>query len=262
MKKEIYPLIFAVSLSVILVSLGLLPVSVVAALTPTPTVTSVAADASTSTDSSKLSDTVASESAMASSSADIRKMRDKLASMVAQMLNKERQVVAGELKSIEGIDYTIDTLAGSTDQVAIDEVLTKYYRIVGAAKEELQKKDIKIGQYVIVTGLRTDGQVTANEIFVDDPFDSKAGRVTEIDSNNYTFKLETFDKETITINIDRSVTQEALNIKTLALEPSSFIKIKEGDVAHVVFQMKSIKQALTTVTPVRMLVIPSAYFNK
>lgn len=205
---------------------------------------------------------VASESAQSTDSADLRKLRDKLASAVAQMRKKDEQVVAGEVAKVDGIQFELNTLAGSIEKIQIDETLTKYYRIAGAAKEDIERKEITVGKYIIVTGLRTEGMVSANEIYVDDPFESRAGRITEINSVDGTFKLETFDKETLTINVERSTYQEYLNTLTLNVGQGGFSLMKEGDVAHIVYQMRSIKEQVTTIIPTRLLVIPARYFSK
>lgn len=203
----------------------------------------------------------ASESAT-TNPADLRKLRDRLASVVAQLRKKDEQLVVGELKTVDTATLAIDTIAGAVQTVQLDETLTKYYKITGAAKEDITLKDLKTGEYVIVTGMRTEGTFSANEVYVDEPFDSKAGRVTEVNSTDYSFKLETFDKETITVDIDRSVTQEILNTRALSLEGASFARIREGDTVHIVYPVTSIKKQVTRITPTRILIIPLAYFNQ
>lgn len=255
MKKELPIIAFILIVSFCLISIGGTPVSVLAQeTTPSPSL-----DESLTPGAEDL---VASVSATQSIPSDIRILRDRLASVVAELRKKDEQVVAGEIKTLDPKVIEVDTIAGATEQIQIDETLTKYYRIVGAAKEEIEQKDLKVGQYAIITSLSADGALSANEIYIDEPFDSKAGRITEIDSTNYTFKLETFDKETITVDIVKSVKQEVLNVSTLALEDSSFAKLKEGDTVHIVYPVKSIKQQPTIVTPARLLLIPLAYFNK
>jgi hypothetical protein len=62
--------------------------------------------------------------------------------------------------------------------------------------------------------------------------------------------------------INKSAYQEYLNPKTAAVEQGGFTKMKEGDTAHVVYALKSIKSQPTTITPVRLLLIPLTFFNK
>lgn len=253
MKQDTKIIIVSIVLGWILILGGRIPVSAVDLLTQETTIIPPPT-------SEGMSDLSASDSA--SVSADMKKLRDRLASVVAQLRKKDEQAIAGELKSIEGSTIQMDTIVGVQEKITIDEALTKYYRIAGAVKDELKKNDLKVGQYAIVTGLKTDGAFSANEIYLDDPYEIKAGRVTEVNTDNYTFKLETFDKETITVNVDRTVVQESLTPKTLGLSNSSFSQIKEGDTAHIVYQLKSIKQVVTNVTPARILIIPASYFSK
>lgn len=254
MKKEL-PIIFIIlTISFALIAAGGSPVSVLAQPTTSET--------PTETTTPGAEGLVATDSANTDAPSNIRELRDRLASVVAQLRRKDERVIAGEIKSLNTTSLEVDTIAGAISKIQLDETLTKYYRITGAAKEEIELKDVKVGQYAIVTGLNTDGGFSANEIYIDEPFDSKAGRISEINSENFTFKLETFDKETISVNIERSVVQETLNPKTLALESSSFTRLKEGDTVHIVYPVKSIKQQPTIVTPARLLLIPLGYFNK
>lgn len=193
---------------------------------------------------------------------DIRRLRDRLASVVAQLRKKDEQVTVGEVQSITDNVIKIDTIAGSTQQITLDETLTKYFRISGAAKEEIELKDVSVGSYVIVTGMQTEGTFTANEIYLDEHFESKAGRVTEVDADNGTLRVETFDKDTLTVIIGRSVVQEKLNVISLSLSAVSFSEIREGDTVHIMYPVSSIKAPVTSVTPLRILVIPVAYFNR
>ncbi len=205
---------------------------------------------------------VATGSAESSDSAKIKPLRDRLASVVAEMRKKDQKVVAGDLKSISGTTLEVETVFGSTEKAQIDETLTKFYRIIGAATEEIKKTDIKEKQYVIITGPHLDGVINANEVYIDEHFESRAGRVTEVDSTNFNFKLETFEKETLNISVEKSTTQEILNIKTLNVEAGSFSRIKEGDIAHIVFGVKSVKEQKTSISPSRVFIIPVGYFTK
>lgn len=191
----------------------------------------------------------------------LRMLRDKLASVVAELRKKDEQVVAGEVRVIEPNYLEIDTIAGVVQKVELDEALTKYFRVVGAAKEEIEPKDMVVGAYVLVTGLRTDGSFTANEVYIDEHFESKAGRVTELDATNLTLRLETFDKDILTVSVARSTTQELINASG-TLEASIFSRIKEGDTVHVVYAVSSLRTPVSAVTPTRLLVIPMGYLSK
>ncbi|MFO0704319.1 MAG: hypothetical protein U0525_06430 [Patescibacteria group bacterium] len=204
----------------------------------------------------------ATDSAKPQDETQIKSLRDKLASVVAEMRKKDQKVVAGDLKKLNGNTIEVDTVFGNTERAQFDDNLTKFYRIVGAATEEIKKTDIKEKQYIIVTGPHLDGIINANEIYVDEHFESRAGRITEVDSVNYTFKLETFEKDTLTVSVEKSTNQEYLNPASKLIEAGGFAKIKEGDIAHIVYGVTSIKDQKTNITPSRVFIIPAAYFVK
>ncbi len=194
--------------------------------------------------------------------AQIKTLRDKLASVVANMRKKDQKVVAGDLKKISGSTVELETVFGSSEKAILDEALTKFYRIIGAATEEVKREDLKESQYIIVTGPHLDGKITANEIYIDEHFESRAGRITDVNTANATLKLETFDKDTISVTISRSTSLELLNSKTVAVEQGGFARIKEGDIAHIVYPVKSISEKKVSVTPSKVFVISSTYFTK
>lgn len=253
MKKTYSVIAIIFLLGICLVSVGMRPVSVLAQPTttesPDATTTPAEGDAVTPTPDSE------------GNTPNIRVLRDRLASVVAELRKKDEQVIVGEVKSVDTANLEVDTISGVVEKIQLDETLSKYYQITGAAKEEIEQKDVEVGNYVIATGIRTEGAFSADEIYIDEPFDSKAGRVTEINGTNFTFRLETFDKDVLTVNVDRSVNQEILVVSTLGLEGSSFSRLREGDTVHIVYPVNSIKTQVTNVTPIRMLVIPLAYFN-
>ena len=227
----------------------------VLAISPTPNLSIVPVTASMSG-----TPAVATSSAQASESAELKKLRDRLANVVSEMRKKEQKVVAGDLKSMNGSVLEVETVFGNTEKAQIDDTLTKFYRIIGAATEEIKRADVKNGQYVIVTGPHLDGVISANEVYVDEHFESRAGRITEVNSANFTFKVDTFEKETLTVSVDRGAAQEIMNSKTKRAEAGGFSRIKEGDIAHIVYSVTSLKDTRTTVTPNRIFVIPGAYF--
>ena len=166
MKKELSIIVIILNLSFGLIALGAAPISVLAQ--PTSTETPI------ETTTPGANSLVATDSASTATPSDIRKLRDRLASVVAELRKKDEQVIAGEVKSIDTTNLEVDTISSIVEKIQLDDTLTKYYRISGAAKEEIAQKDLKQGSYAIVTGLRTEGSFSANEIYIDEPFDSKA----------------------------------------------------------------------------------------
>jgi len=88
------------------------------------------------------------------------------------------------------------------------------------------------------------------------------GRVTEIDSVNYTLKLMTPEKENYNLDIESSTKQSILNIKTLDVEKSGFSKIKEGDMIHFVVKKTAYEQKDNSYSAIKILTIPQEFFIK
>jgi hypothetical protein len=210
------------------------------------------------------SEVEATKSAESSPSAFIKPLRDKLAEVVAKMRKDDQRVLAGEIVKLSEINFEVDTVFSSRERFVIDEALTKYFKITGSAIEEVKRQDLAIGQYIVVTGPNLDNVVNANEVFIDEHFETKSGRITQINLADFTFKMETFDKDELSVNIEKSTTQEILAFAgdSVSVQSGGFSKMKEGDIAHIVYGLPKINERKTQVTPTKLFIIPSAYFNK
>lgn len=207
---------------------------------------------------------VATTSASLESTAEasIKNLRDRIASKVAQLRKRDEQAVSGQIISMTDTELVIESIFGKKETIQLDETLTKYYRFTGSAREEITKADTKVGQYIVVLGPRSSDKIIANEVFKDELYQSKSGRVTEVNASKSTIKIDTFDKETITVSIEGTTAIQAINPSSASIVAGTFARIKEGDTVHVVFRVLSISQKLDTVTASRILHIPVAYFAK
>jgi hypothetical protein len=245
-------LIFAVQVVVIPV-VALTP-TVTKQLTPSTTIspTQAALDASASA--------LLQTAVVGADETDVRELRDRLASKVAALRQIDVRVIAGEIVTVSDSSLQLQTVFGTTEDVELDPVLTKYYRITGAAKEEVDKNAIITGKYAIVNGPKSEGRVLANEVYLDEAFDSKAGRVAEVNTRDLQIKLETFDKENITIKASKNTSIQTMNPQTLGLSQTTVSGIKEGDTIHMVYRVRSIREKDTSVVPFRLLHIPNSFF--
>lgn len=207
---------------------------------------------------------VATTSASLESTAEasIKNLRDRIASKVAQLRKRDEQAVSGQIISMTDTELVIESIFGKKETIQLDETLTKFYRFTGSAREEITKADTKVGQYIVVLGPRSSDKIIANEVFKDELYQSKSGRVTEVNASKSTIKIDTFDKETITVSIEGTTAIQAINPSSASIVAGTFARIKEGDTVHVVFRVLSISQKLDTVTASRILHIPVAYFAK
>jgi len=199
---------------------------------------------------------------LASPSAEIKNLRDKIASHVAQLRKKDQQAVAGQIIEDTEKRYVIESLFGRKETIDLDETLTKYYRFSSSAQEEVTKKEIIPGSYIVVVGPRTDTTISANEIYKDEIFQQKAGRVVEVNTAASTLKIDTFEKDTLTATIEKSTLVQTLIASSHGVDSGSLAKIKEGDIVHLVYRLKSITEKFDKVTATRILHIPATYFVK
>ena len=162
---------------------------------------------------------------------------EKLATKVEETRKKDQKAYVGLITKVEGNLITISSINGTDEKkysIKIDDTLTAIFRIVGSTKKELKMSDLKVGNYVIVTGQMLNDTLEANEIYIDEQFLVKTAKVTEINKTDYFLKVITYDKDEYTLDIQSSTRQFMLNTKTKEIENSGFSKLKEGDTVHFV----------------------------
>ncbi|MDO8610689.1 MAG: hypothetical protein Q7R95_09155 [bacterium] len=184
---------------------------------------------------------------------------DKIASAIAQLREKNNKAISGfatqnnnsiiKIKNENDEEYTIKT----------DDILSKYYQVNGATRKEVKLQDIKKGMFLIVTGVLNDKEIIANNIYIDEMFLTKSGKITEIDKVNFTIKVVSTDKDNYVLNIENVTKQQILNVKNLAIEKTGFSKIKEGDTVHFVVK-KTGEEKNNTFSAQKILIIPQEYF--
>jgi hypothetical protein len=193
---------------------------------------------------------------------EIQNLKDKIATKVAELQKENQKAIAGVvlsnkdglvmLKSNDEIEY----------EVKIDDTLTKIYQIIGAQKKEVKFSDVKKDSYIIVTGPLIDKTVTANFIYLDEQYIVKAGKITDVNSDDYYIKVTTTEKDNYTLDIETTTTSQMLNIKTLTPEKIGFSKIKEGDTIHFVVRKTGKEEEPNRYSASKILIVPQEYFMK
>ncbi len=195
----------------------------------------------------------------ASSSATDEAFKDKVASAAARYYNNNDKAVSGFITGISGNTITINTTDDQTYEIKLDDILTKYYRVVGNGRKEIKLSDLQKGDYAIAAGVINDKSVNANFIYIDESFLVRIGKISQVNSDNYTLTVVTTDKDTYTLNIEATTKQQIINIKTLAVEKGGFSKIKVGDTIHFVAQ-RSGQEKNNTYSALKILILPQEYF--
>lgn len=192
----------------------------------------------------------------------IEKLKEKVADKVAEIRKKNNRAIAGKIIELSSKTIKIKTNDNEQYLVNLDETLTKYFKIVGTNQKEIKFDDLEKGDYLIVSGVINDKSITANTIFVDQPFLVDNGKIIEIDKQNYNVKVMTADKTIDTLSIETYTKQQIINIKTLEIERIGFSKIIVGDYIHFVAEVKNEENKDNSYSAKKILIIPQEYFMK
>ena len=206
----------------------------------------------------RVSAQTATASASASDEKNIQVFKDK----IANVIKKTNKALSGFVTSNNGSVIKIKDANNIAYEIKLDNELTKYFKISGAAKKEIKADDISKDDYIIVTGVLTDKSVAANSIFIDEGYLVGSGKISEVDKDNYSVKVINSAKETFTLDIENSTKQTILNTKSLAIEQTGFSKIKEGDYAHFVVKKGVSANKDNKYSAEKILIIPQEYFIK
>ncbi|MBI3620367.1 hypothetical protein HY214_04475 [Candidatus Roizmanbacteria bacterium] len=193
---------------------------------------------------------------------EIAKFKDKVATKVAELRQKNNRAVAGTVVSAKTGVFKIKTPDTSEYEIKTDDSLTKYFQIAGTQKKEIKLDEIKTGAYIIVNGVINDRAITANAVFVDEFIYVNSGKITEVNKDDFTVKVITNDKDTVTLDIESSTRQQIINIKSLEIERVGFSKVKEGDTIHFVARHNPDQKDNNRYTVAKFIVIPQEYFIK
>jgi len=192
----------------------------------------------------------------------IEKLKEKVADKVAEIRKKNNRAIAGKVIELSSKTIKIKTNDNEQYLVNLDETLTKYFKIFGTNQKEIKFDDLEKGDYLIVSGVINDKSITANTIFVDQPFLVDNGKIIEIDKQNYNIKVMTADKTIDTLSIETYTKQQIINIKTLEIERIGFSKIIVGDYVHFVAEVKNEENKDNSYSAKKILIIPQEYFMK
>jgi hypothetical protein len=195
----------------------------------------------------------------ASQKKQIDEFKEKIATKVAQLQKKtNNKAIAGFVEEISGNKLRIKTADNDSFEINVDSLITKYYQIKGSQMLEINFSELKKNQYIIASGLIDNNKVTANFIYLDEPFLVMSGKVTEVNKTEYYLKVLTNEKEVYLLDIETTTRQLILNIKTINLEKTGFSKIKEGDTIY--FVIKNSKEKKERYSAEKILIIPQEYF--
>lgn len=190
---------------------------------------------------------------------DVQTLKDKVANKVSEIRRQNNRAVSGFVTNIDGNGMKINN--DGVNQVKFDDTLTKFFKILGTTKKEINSDLIKKNDYVIVSGVVVDNVITANVVLVDENFLVDSGKITEINKETYNIKILTSAKNTYSIDVETGTKQYMINIKTLLKETVGFSKLKEGDTVHFVVKRTG-EEKNNNYSAEKILIIPQEYFIK
>ncbi len=190
---------------------------------------------------------------------EVDKLKEKVAATVEELKGEKNEATAGVVQSIDDTSLVI-LQDGEKKTVTLDDTLTQYYEISGTTTKDLKKDVLKEGDYVFVLGPEINGEITANAIYRDQSYIILSGKITDVNSDDYTVSIVSLDKTNYILDIQTKTVQQMLNIKTLKIEKIGFSKLKEGDSIHVVVKTNLENPNSTRFDAVRFLIIPNEYF--
>lgn len=190
-----------------------------------------------------------------------KELRDKLENKVESLIKKNQKVVSGLVADTKG-KIIVTGIDGGTYEIKVDDVITKFYTIKGASKDEIKSSDIKKGDYIIVTGPTSDRVVTANVVYRDEEFFEGSGQITEVNAGEGFIKVLAPTKETITLDIETTTKKLIADVKELTVDTTTLAKIKGGDVIHFVYKKTGNERERNRFSANKILIIPQEYFHK
>lgn len=247
MKKNIITIVLTLLLAIIM------------SLTQT-TQTTVQSKETTSS-ASKTSETATPSAAIDN---DIKILKEKIASKVAQLTKDNKNIKAGYIisKNDDAIELLTDD--GKKFTVQIDKAITNFYSLEKGSKKEIGLKDLKVDDFIIVSGPFIENSINANNIYKDQEYIVKSGKIIDIDKKDFTIQVATLEKDTYLLDIEKFTKQYTLNLKTFKIEKVGFSKIKLGDTVNFVCQKTrnlKLNEKTIRLSASKILIIPQDYFS-
>lgn len=191
---------------------------------------------------------------------DVQDLKNKLATKVSELRKQNQKAVSGVVSEINAKTITIKDAEDKSVQVKIDDVLTHAFEINGTVKKEVKVDTLEKGDYIIISGPATDNTVTANTIYKDEQYLVGSGKITKVNSTDFSIAVATEDKENLTIDVENTTRRLLVDSKTLAKEVIGFTKIKEGDTVHYVLKKTGLEKVKDRFGALRIVIIPQEYF--
>lgn len=162
----------------------------------------------------------------------IEQLKEKIATKVAELREKDKRAVAGNVKKITGTSFLIADRKGNEYTISYSDDTTFYAVTVGEKKETSAKK-IKEDDTIVVFGYTATDKTTlsAKYVYQETPLKRIIGKIVDIDKTNFTITVK--DKEGNQAVDIESFTKMTVYTKSKGKQKGGFSKFKIGDIIHV-----------------------------
>lgn len=182
----------------------------------------------------------------------IEELKEKIATKVAEIRDREKGAIMGNVKQIQNSTITLTTKSG--DKIFNYQDDTLFYSLKNNTKTETDSNKLKEGNNISVFGYynETKDTFSAKFIYLQDQPVRIAGKVADIDKQSFTVTIKDREGQKI-IDIEKFTKTSSLT-KGQGLQKYGFSKIKIGDMGFVVGAKNSKEENRFTAS--RLIIIP------
>ena len=182
----------------------------------------------------------------------VKRIREKIEQQTKKLKDQVEKVVSGFVRKISSDEFLFE----GGEKIKIDNELTRYFAVKKNKLEEIEKEDIREGDYVFAVGPELEGTINVLEVYKDEKYKVLSGVVLEIDKKNYFLRVLTELKTEKLVDIEKKTKQLVLQEKSFEFKRTRFFsKIKEGDYVIFVYRQEQAKEK-ERVSAYKILIIP------
>lgn len=159
-------------------------------------------------------------------------LKEKIATKVAEIREKERGAVAGQVSKINQSSIILTTSKGN-HTISFSED-TIFYTFTDSTRQDINIKKLKEGDTVTVLGYFNQDKsvISAKYIYLEKTLLHIVGKIVDIDKSNYTITVKAKEGDKV-IDIETS-TRTFLYQKGKGWQKGGFSKLKLGDKTHTI----------------------------
>lgn len=165
--------------------------------------------------------------------APIDDLKERLATKVAELRQSQKKAIFGTVKAVTISTITLETKTSDVKIEITDDI--KVFQTLKDKRTELSTDDIEKGDFIVVFGdYDTSLDLMKSKVIViQNPASEKLhGIVTAIDAKEYTISVETTQKQTYVIDIEKYTTVASYSTSGGTIK-SGFSKIALGETVFI-----------------------------